>query len=71
MLPVLEVLYKPVVTSGTEELTLRYPDVFAACVFTRAQIKKMWTEFTLDDTFMCTDGDEVAVGEHVPHKTGN
>lgn len=70
VLPILEVLDKPVLTSGTEELTLRYPDVFPACVFTRAQIKKMGTEFTLDDTFMCTDGD-VAVGEHVPHETGN
>lgn len=70
VLPVLEVLDKPVLTSVTEELTLRYPDVFPACVFTRAQRKKMGTEFTLDDTFLCTEGD-VTVGEHVPHKTGN
>lgn len=70
MLPVLEVLDKPALTSVTEELTLRYPDVFPACVFTRAQLKKVGTEFTLDDTFMCTEGD-VAAGEHVPHKTGH
>lgn len=67
MLPVLEVLDTPVPNSVTEELTPGYPDVFPACVVTRAQIKKM---FMLDDTFMCTDDDE-AVGEHVPHETGN
>uniref|UniRef100_A0A8C2CKI8 G-protein coupled receptors family 1 profile domain-containing protein n=1 Tax=Cyprinus carpio TaxID=7962 RepID=A0A8C2CKI8_CYPCA len=68
MLAVLEVLDTPVPNSLTEELTLGYPDVFPASAVTRAQIKKMGTEFTLDDTFMCTDK---AVGEHVPHETGN
>jgi len=59
VLPVLEVLEKPVVTSVTEDIILKYPEAFPACVFTRAQMKKMGTEFTLDDMFMCTDGDVV------------
>lgn len=55
VLPVLEVLDKPVITSVSDELTQKFPEVFPACVLTRAQTKKMGTEFTLDDTFMCAD----------------
>ncbi|XP_043076525.1 uncharacterized protein LOC122325550 isoform X1 [Puntigrus tetrazona] len=52
------------------ELTQRFPEVFPACVLTRSQTKRMGTEFTLDDTFMCTDHpvqvdvESVSVKEH-------
>lgn len=55
VLPVLEVLDKPVITSVSDELTQMFPEVFPACVLTRAQTKRMGTNFTLDDTFMCAD----------------
>ncbi|XP_043094185.1 uncharacterized protein LOC122344704 [Puntigrus tetrazona] len=70
VLPVLEVLDNPVITPTSAELTQRFPEVFPACVLTRSQTKRMGTEFTLDDTFMCTDHpvqvdvESVSVKEH-------
>lgn len=63
MLPVLEVLDRPVITSVTEKMTHEYPEAFPACVLTRAQTRKMGTEFTLDDMFMCTDDDVISAGK--------
>ncbi len=71
VLPVLEVLDRPVITSVTEELTREYPEAFPACVLSRAQTRKMGTEFTLDDTFMCTDDVVSSAGKCRSQEAGN
>ncbi len=76
VLPVLEVLDKPVISSVSEELTQKFSEAFPVCVLTRAPMKKMGTEFTLDDTFMCADtivratDETVGVEEHMCKESG-
>lgn len=40
VLPALEVVHNPIVTPESDELAQTYPELFSACVLTRAQIKK-------------------------------
>lgn len=70
VIPVLEVLDRPVITSVSEQFTQEYPEAFPACVLTRAQTRKMGTDFTLDDTFMCTDDNIINAANHRSEETG-
>lgn len=53
VLPALEVVDNPIVTPESDELAQTYPELFSACVLTRAQIKKKDDEVVLNDTFFC------------------
>lgn len=43
VLPALEVVDSPVLTPESDELAQKYPELFSACVLTRAQLKKKVT----------------------------
>ena len=50
--PMLEVADTPDMRFPSDELSRDYPEVFSACVITRAQSKKKTTDIDLEDTFM-------------------
>ncbi|KAI2665733.1 Transposon Ty3-G Gag-Pol polyprotein [Labeo rohita] len=52
VMPILEVLDKPAVSSAPDILTESYPEVFSACAVTRAQLRSAGDETVLADSFM-------------------
>uniref|UniRef100_A0A8C1TD20 Gypsy retrotransposon integrase-like protein 1 n=1 Tax=Cyprinus carpio TaxID=7962 RepID=A0A8C1TD20_CYPCA len=52
VMPMLEVTDMPKMGLASDELSRVYPDVFSACVVTRAQSREMVDEVDLTDTFM-------------------
>lgn len=65
--PVLEVLDKPSLPV-LDDLAKKFPGVFPACVLTRAQAQKMGSEYMLDDTFLCVEGEPERVIEQGDEK---
>lgn len=54
VMPVVEVLDSPTVSSSPDIFTKNYPEVFSACAVTRAQMRRAGEDAALDDTFMAS-----------------
>lgn len=62
--PLLEVLDKPNLNSEDEDLSKNFPNVFSACVVTRAQSRRLEDVVSLSEDLF----DPVAVESEVPHE---